>query len=165
MKTIHGDKLRGHLETLILSVLARGRGSRSGDPAASRPIGLRSVASEGGVALPGPLPARRGRRGRSRLGEGAAWTARGSPTHLSTYPQGKTAVGSGSRGLGAFRSNHRRHFGSPSMNDITEKELRIVVERAVRPVRTSLARKRRMRRGLAGAPGVGLPRGGRRPRR
>lgn len=24
MKTIHGDKLRGHLETLILSVLARG---------------------------------------------------------------------------------------------------------------------------------------------
>ena len=34
------------------------------------------------------------------------------------------------------------------MNDVTLKDLKIVVERAVRPVRATLARKRRMREEL-----------------
>jgi hypothetical protein len=47
-----------------------------------------------------------------------------------------------------FRPDHRRHFRRPSMNDVTQKELKIVVEQTVRPVRATLARKRKMREEL-----------------
>ena len=48
----------------------------------------------------------------------------------------------------AFVTEGRRHSGRTRMNESTLTELKIIVERAVRPVRASTARKRKMREEL-----------------
>src|SRR5262249_13598660 len=50
--------------------------------------------------------------------------------------------------VAAIRPRSRRHSGSTCMNDSTLTQLKIIIERAVRPVRASSARKRKMREEL-----------------
>jgi hypothetical protein len=48
----------------------------------------------------------------------------------------------------AFVTEGRRHSGSTGINESTLTQLKIIVERAVRPVRASTSRKRKMREEL-----------------
>ena len=50
--------------------------------------------------------------------------------------------------MGEFCPNHQRNYGDASMDNIILQELKRVVEQAVRPVRATMARKRRMREEL-----------------
>src|SRR5262249_34193017 len=50
--------------------------------------------------------------------------------------------------VAAIRPRPRRHSGSTRMNEFTLTQLKIIVERAVRPIRASASRKRKMREEL-----------------
>src|SRR5215831_4839170 len=69
--------------------------------------------------------------------------ARSPPACLPPYEKGDETASRGPGGVAALRQRHRRHPESAGMND-----LMVHVERAVRAVRASPARKRRMRQEL-----------------
>src|SRR5215831_15487238 len=69
--------------------------------------------------------------------------ARSPPACLPPYEKGDETASRGPGGVAALRQRHRRHPGSAGMN-----ELMVHVERAVRAVHASPARKRRMRQEL-----------------
>ena len=50
--------------------------------------------------------------------------------------------------MAAIRRNPRWHFGGNGMNDTTLNQLKVIVERSIRPVRVSVALGWRMRREL-----------------
>src|SRR5262249_24606631 len=65
--------------------------------------------------------------------------------HLSADNEGATKARRGPRRVAAVRPRPRRHPGSTRMNESTLTQLKVIVERAVRPVRASTFRKRKMR--------------------
>ena len=93
MKPIHGDKLRGHLETLILSVLERGEAHGLEILHRLDQAGCGLLHLERGVALPGPLSAGRGGKDPGRLGRRAARAAWCPTPHLPLNVEGKTGTG------------------------------------------------------------------------
>src|SRR5262249_37101154 len=68
--------------------------------------------------------------------------------HLSAHHEGTAQARRESSRVAAIRPRPRRHPGSTRMNDTTLTQLKIIVERAVRPVRASTFRKRKMREEL-----------------
>src|SRR5580704_13914544 len=94
------------------------------------------------------MPARSGRRGQGGLGIRTARPARRPAAHLPVNPEGATPARRWPSRVAAIRPRSRRHSGSTRMNESTLTQLKIIVERAVRPVRASTSRKRKMREEL-----------------
>ena len=147
MKGIEGDKLRGHLETLILSVLERGDAHGLEILRRLEVLGCGLLRLKEGSLYPALY--RLEEAGKiAGLWEEEPHGRRGATAHLSLDRQRKTRIVQRPRGLGKLRPGHRRNCRSSGMNENTHKALMIEVERAVRPVRTSQARKLRMREEL-----------------
>src|SRR5262245_4496040 len=121
-----------------------GRGARPGDPAPPGRSRLRVAAAQGGVPVSGPVPARSGRRGPVGLGIPTARRARRAAAELRSEGEGATPAGRLPVRVAAIRPHSRGYYGSASMNESTLAQLKILVERAVRPVRASTPRKRTM---------------------
>jgi hypothetical protein len=67
---------------------------------------------------------------------------------LRTNNEGATQDRRGPSRVAAIRPRSRRHSGSTRMNESILTQLKVIVERAVRPVRASTSRKRKMREEL-----------------
>src|SRR6185369_12049910 len=106
------------------------------------------AAAEGRLAVPGPVPARSGRRSQSCLGTRAPRTARRTAAHLPPDSERATQARRRPCGVAAIRPYSWRHSGSTGMNDNNLIQLMTIVERAVRPVQASTSRKRKMREEL-----------------
>src|SRR5262245_35540347 len=82
------------------------------------------------------------------MGGRAAWPARRPAAHLSPDPEGQTQAGRGPCRVAGVCPRPWPDSGSTRVNDTTLTSLKIVVERAVRPVRAGARRKDRMREEL-----------------
>src|SRR5262249_59473224 len=102
----------------------------------------------GRFAVGGPFPPRRGRPDQGGLGVSTARPARRPATHLHADSKRPTQARRRPGRLAAIRPHSRRHSGSTRMNESTLTQLKIIVERAVRPVRATTSRKRKMREEL-----------------
>src|SRR5436190_1381857 len=83
-------------------------------------------------------PARSDRAGGGRLGARAARPPRRPAADLPPDGQGQGGAGTGPRRVAAVRTGPRGHPRSAGMSDSTLNALKVLVERAVRPVRASL---------------------------
>ena len=148
MEPIHGDKLRGHLETMVLSTLESG---------AAHGLEILKRLEEAGCGL---LQLKEGSlypalyRLESAGEVKAVWEAeshgrRGARRRIYTLTsKGQAQAQRRSWRMARIRARCRWHSGGTSMNESTLIQLKILVERAVRPVRASIARKQTMREEL-----------------
>src|SRR5262245_48360108 len=134
MQRIERDALRGHLENLILAVLERGEAHGLEVLRRLETAGCGALTLREGALYPALYRLEASGQVKAQW-EDNSKRARGPRRRIyQSHPQGQATARQESGAVSGICARDRGHFGSTSMNESSLIQLKIIVERAVRPV-------------------------------